>query len=116
MRDGSRWLLTGSVVMTEPFLSPVLRLTSAAAATVMAPEIVTISIDTVDDGEDRAVFGIKPRRPPAMQSAGVDGAGSHLRPRHETTRMSRLVLFSRRPPSSVTVTMSSIRTPKRPGR
>ena len=34
----------------------------------------------------------------------------------ETTCISRVVLFSRRPPSSVTVTMSSMRTPKRPAR
>jgi hypothetical protein len=36
--------------------------------------------------------------------------------RQATMRISRLVLLSRRPPSSVTVTMSSIRTPKRSGR
>jgi hypothetical protein len=34
----------------------------------------------------------------------------------DTIRISWLVLFRRRPPSSVTVTMSSMRTPKRPGR
>ena len=34
----------------------------------------------------------------------------------DTIRISWLVLFRRRPPSSVTVTMSSIRTPKRSGR
>ncbi len=33
-----------------------------------------------------------------------------------TIRISWLVLLSRRPPSSVTVTMSSMRTPNRPGR
>ena len=33
-----------------------------------------------------------------------------------TMCISWLVLLSRRPPSSVTVTMSSMRTPKRPGR
>ena len=33
-----------------------------------------------------------------------------------TIRSSWLVLFRRRPPSSVATTMSSIRTPKRPGR
>ncbi len=33
-----------------------------------------------------------------------------------TTAISRAVSFSRRPPDSVHVTMSSIRTPKRPGR
>ncbi|PZX36084.1 hypothetical protein K373_04446 [Streptomyces sp. DvalAA-21] len=35
---------------------------------------------------------------------------------YSTTASSRGVVFSRRPPSSVTVTMSSMRTPKRPGR
>ena len=34
----------------------------------------------------------------------------------DTIRISWVVLFRRRPPSSVTVTMSSIRTPKRSGR
>ena len=34
----------------------------------------------------------------------------------DTIRISWLVLFRRRPPSSVTVTMSSMRTPKRSGR
>ena len=35
---------------------------------------------------------------------------------YATIRNSRVELFSRRPPASVTVTMSSMRTPKRPGR
>src|SRR3954464_4195965 len=34
----------------------------------------------------------------------------------DTIAISWLVLFRRRPPSAVTVTMSSMRTPKRPGR
>ncbi|GAA0489818.1 hypothetical protein GCM10010361_63900 [Streptomyces olivaceiscleroticus] len=35
---------------------------------------------------------------------------------YPTIPISRAVLFNRRPPVSVHVTMSSIRTPKRPGR
>ena len=46
---------------------------------------------------------------PALRSA----TGS---PRQATIRSSRAVLLKRRPPSVVTVTMSSIRTPKRPAR
>ncbi len=44
-----------------------------------------------------------------------EGCGGH-RWRHSTMTSSREVLFSRRPPASVTVTMSSMRTPNRPGR
>ncbi|GAA2613957.1 hypothetical protein Stube_26170 [Streptomyces tubercidicus] len=55
---------------------------------------------------DRAGRG-GPRQPP--------GPGPAARP-YRTTAISRDVWFSRRPPVSVHVTMSSIRTPKRPGR
>jgi hypothetical protein len=49
-----------------------------------------------------------------LRRVGVAGAGA-VRAQC-TIRSSWGVVFSRRPPSSVTVTMSSIRTPKRPGR
>ena len=51
--------------------------------------------------------------------AGVRVGGALDRPSHlnySTTRSPWSVLFSRRPPSAVTVTMSSIRTPNLPAR
>ncbi len=47
---------------------------------------------------------------------GGDGAEGPVGAAQSTITISRSVSFSRRPPSSVTVTMSSIRTPNRPGR
>ena len=48
-----------------------------------------------------------------LRDVPVGLAGAYV---EATIRISREVLFRRRPPSSVTVTMSSIRTPKRPAR
>ena len=50
------------------------------------------------------------------RSLGHGVTSSHACPSGSTIRISRLVLFRRRPPSSVATTMSSMRTPKRPGR
>ncbi|GFE15044.1 hypothetical protein Sgleb_30910 [Streptomyces glebosus] len=50
----------------------------------------------------------------ATRLARLPAAPRH--PAYRTTAISRAVWFRRRPPDSVHVTMSSIRTPKRPGR
>ncbi|GAA2684741.1 hypothetical protein GCM10009864_67460 [Streptomyces lunalinharesii] len=42
--------------------------------------------------------------------------GTEVTSRYATTASSRPVTFNRRPPLSVQTTMSSIRTPNRPGR
>ncbi len=51
-----------------------------------------------------------------LWAAGSGSIKPRIAARQLTMRISRLVLFSRRPPSFVATTMSSILTPNRPGR
>jgi hypothetical protein len=62
--------------------------------------------------------GTRTPHPPGVNLTGCDVTRNleALRLNYSTTRSPWSVLFSRRPPSSVTVTMSSMRTPNLPAR
>lgn len=92
---------------------------------------VELALSGVGDGDDDEGYGIDGEAPVALGSGGAlaPGAGEAVaaavvnrapiqapRAAQETTRIAWSVSFSRRPPDAVTVTMSSIRTPNRPGR
>lgn len=65
--------------------------------------------DVLHRFRDRGPYDDRAGRPGSSPPTGPGAS-------YSTTASSRAVVLSRRPPSSVTATMSSIRTPKRPGR
>ncbi|MFE2549810.1 hypothetical protein ACFXGI_14845 [Streptomyces sp. NPDC059355] len=94
----------------ESYLDPAVRAAGSTFASLPA-SVVEPAMERL-----RADLGVRclaaAPRPPAGTSPGSrDGSGAH-----STTASSRGALLRLRPPSSVTVTMSSMRTPKRPGR
>ncbi len=98
----------------------VLRGRPAARAALVVPAVLAVrSVRAVfQQGTDQSADGV-------LGGCGCLGHGRAVavreawwghRWRHSTMTSSRVVVFRRRPPSSVTVTMSSMRTPNRPGR
>lgn len=81
--------------------------------TVDGDQVLTIERERREAGasaRDIAVNQISVKQPKTAANRTIVYAG------YSTIAISRDVVFRRRPPSSVTVTMSSMRTPKRPGR